>query len=81
MGLIRLIIFSLVIWMFWRLIRNYRANLDSKQRSGEKKKLPNGNMVACGYCKVHVPENTAIAHDDQWFCSESHRAKFIAEKH
>ena len=80
MGLIRLVIFALVIWMVWRLIRNYQAGQNSKNRnSGNKNKLASSTMVACRYCKVHVPDNTAIAHDDLWFCSESHKAKFIAE--
>ncbi len=79
MGLIRLVIFALVIWMFWRLIKNYQANLDSKKHTGKKKQLVRGNMVSCHYCKVHVPEDTALAHNDLWFCNDSHKAKFIAE--
>lgn len=79
MGLIRLIILGLVIWLFWRLIKNYQANLNSRKQESDNKKLGSGNMVACEYCKVHVPEKIAIAHDALWFCSEGHKTKYLSE--
>ena len=80
MGLIRLIIFALVIWMFWRLIKNYQASLNNKKQASGNKKLDNKNMVACHYCTVHVPEQDAVGYDQLWFCSEAHKAKYLAEK-
>ena len=80
MGLIRLVIFALVIWLFWRLIRNYQASLKQGKKTDGNKKLDSGNMVSCQYCKVHVPEKSAVAHDNLWFCSENHKAKFLADR-
>ena len=77
MGLIRLVIFALVIWLVWRMIKNYQASQARRKNSGNQK-LTSGNMVACHYCSVHVPENDAIAHEQLWFCSESHKDKFLA---
>ncbi len=77
MGLIRLVIFAVVIWMFWRLIRNFLA----KQEKANKKaagKLEQGNIVLCEYCSVHVPEQRAVAHEKLWFCSEKHKQNYLS---
>lgn len=77
MGLIRLIILALVIWMFWRLVKNFQAKQAGKN-SG-KQHIENSNMVLCRYCSVHVPEKEAIHHEQLWFCSENHRDKFLSD--
>jgi len=53
MGLIRLAIFAVVIWMFWRLIKNFLAK-QAKMNKKESGKLEQGNIVLCEYCSVHV---------------------------
>lgn len=78
MGLIRLIIFGLVIWMLWRLIKNFLARQNSNTTTSDKK-LAKGNMVACQYCTVHVPENDAVEHNQLWFCSERHKEKYLED--
>ena len=75
MGLIRLVIFAVVIWLIWRMVKNFNAKLASQGK--RKDKLENQNMVACRYCSVHVPEKEALNHDDDWFCSEAHKQKFL----
>lgn len=77
MGLIRLVILGLVIWMLWRLVRNFQARQAAADRA-KQKSLEQRNMVLCQYCSVHVPENNAIAHDGAWFCSEGHKNKYLA---
>ena len=80
MGLIRLVIFALVIWLVWRMIKNYQATLRQKRnKNASDKKLSGDAMVACHYCKVHVPEKIALEHDNQWFCSSEHRDKYLAD--
>ena len=79
MGLIRLIILALVIWMFWRVVKNFQA----RQSKKSKKETPSGkreqsNMVLCQFCSVHVPEQDAISHEKSWFCSERHKEKYLA---
>lgn len=77
MGLIRLVIFALVIWLIWRMIKNYQVKQKNKNRQSANNKISNTNMVACHYCTVHVPENEAVAHEEKWFCSDKHKAKFL----
>ena len=77
MGLIRLVIFAVVIWMFWRLIKNFLA----KQAKTYKKtvdKLEKGNIVLCEYCSVHVPEQRAVSHEKLWFCCEKHKQSYLS---
>jgi len=81
MGLIRLIIFALVIWMFWRLVKNFKAKLESRNNSDSQSgnKLEQGNMVPCDFCSVHIPEEEAIQHEKMWFCNNSHKEKYLED--
>ena len=78
MGLIRLIIFALVIWLLWRLVNNIKAKLNSKDNVGEK--LENKSMVSCQFCSVHIPQEDALEHEAKWFCSAAHKEKYLEEK-
>jgi len=75
MGLIRLIIFALVIWLIWRLVNNFKAKQVNKKQQREK--IENQNMVSCQYCSVHVPQGDAKAHEGLWFCSDAHKDKYL----
>jgi uncharacterized protein len=77
MGLIRLAIFAVVIWMFWRLIKNFLAK-QVKMNKKESGKLEQGNIVLCEYCSVHVPEQKAVSHEKLWFCSEKHKENYLS---
>jgi len=78
MGLIRLIILVLVVWMLLRLFRKFKASQTVK--NGKKQPLEHKNMVLCQYCSVHVPENKAVQHEQNWFCSDKHRDKYLSRK-
>ena len=84
MGLIGLIIFALVIWLLWRLIKNYQRSLQSRKnrKTTRENRLASDNIVACEQCRVHVPEKDALRftrdNEDLWFCSEAHKDKFLA---
>ena len=77
MGLIRLIILGLVIWLVWRLVNNVKARVNTSKKP--EAKIENQSMVSCQYCSVHVPQQEAVKHDDSWFCSQSHRDKFLED--
>jgi uncharacterized protein len=79
MGLIRLIIFAVVIWMFWRLVKNFQANIGEKGKKDKPKgEIEQSSMVLCQYCSVHVPESDAANHEQLWFCSDKHKEKYLA---
>jgi len=75
MGLIRLVILGLVIWLLWRMVKNFQARQNSKKKTGGN--IEHRNMVLCQFCSVHVPESEATRHGQKWFCSEGHKAKYL----
>ncbi|MFZ8928957.1 MAG: PP0621 family protein [Pseudohongiellaceae bacterium] len=77
MGLIRLIILGLVIWLIWRLVNNVKARVNTGKKP--EAKLENQNMVSCHYCSVHVPQVEAVRYEDAWFCCEPHKNKFLED--
>jgi len=81
MGLIRIIILVLVIWMLWRLVNKIKARLDSKKKSASQldNKIEQSNMVSCHYCSVHIPEENAIQHEQMWFCNTEHKEKYLED--
>lgn len=76
MGLIRLLIFALVIWLAWRL---YRIHKLKTERAREQSRIDSGKMVQCEVCGVHLPANSAISDQDHWFCSQKHLQQYRSD--
>ena len=74
MGLIRLIILAVVIWLIWRMIKNYQVKQARRQK---KKQVNRDKIVKCSFCSVHVPMHDAIQQQDEYFCSAEHRDKYL----
>ena len=65
MGIVKLIIIVLIIWLgfsIWRKLRQSKGN-DLPQPSTRK-------MLSCNVCKMHIPENEAIIQNGKAFCSK-----------
>lgn len=77
MGLIRLIILGVVVWLCLRMVKKFQA--EQARKSKTRQSLDRTNMVPCEVCNVHLPENQAFGHGDLWFCSEAHRQKYLAD--
>jgi hypothetical protein len=41
--------------------------------SADKRKRLSGQMVQCAQCSMYVPEQEALQHMGQWYCSQEHR--------
>ena len=67
MGLIRVLVLALLIYVVWRLIKS----VTSRQRSATPPDTQ--RMLRCAHCGVHVPEHLALPHKDVHFCSSAHR--------
>lgn len=78
MGLIRLILIGVVIWLCLRMVRKYQAGKSA--RPNTRKPLERANMVPCHVCGVHVPESDATQHQQLWFCGTAHRDKYLADR-
>lgn len=71
MGLLRLlfviILILLAIWAWRRFVSGPRRTPASRAEANAQP------MVRCAHCNVHVPMNTALNHEQQWYCSSNHR--------
>lgn len=75
--IIRLIIFAVLFWAGLKLYRMYR---EWQLERDQPRRIDDGQMVRCDYCRVHLPENDALRQGNQWFCSLEHRDKFLEKQ-
>lgn len=77
MGLIRLVLLAILAagaWWLWRKVKR----LSAKDRDN---RLPQATpMVRCEHCQLHLPQPSAIRHQDRWYCSDAH-AKADTKNH
>ena len=67
MGILKLIVVVLVVWLGFSLFKKIRkpsVKTDAKSSSSK--------MLACSVCKTHIPENEAIIQDGKVYCSKEH---------
>ena len=74
MGLIRVLLILLLLWVIWMLIRRTLTALrpPSRPEPGEGER-----MVRCLHCGVHVPEREAIWREERAFCSDRHQQAWL----
>lgn len=73
MGLIRLIVFGLLLWILWVMYKRYVAG-KSKQ---SKPRVSSRKAVKCSFCNVHLPMEEALEHEARWFCSRQHKEAYL----
>lgn len=69
-----LAIFIVVIlgYMIFKSIKRRMDQPESKQLTRSNKK-----MLKCKHCNVHIPENEAIKHQNDVFCSIEHAKHYL----
>ena len=67
MGIIKLIVVVLIIWLGFSLFKKFR-----KTPENSVSKPSSNKMLACSVCQTHVPENEAIIHNGKVYCSKEH---------
>ncbi len=65
MGIVKLIIVALVVWLGFVLVKKFR-----KPPSNIATKSSANKMLACSVCKTHIPENEAIIQNGKVYCSK-----------
>lgn len=68
MGIYKLIVIALVLWLAFSLFKKFRKPVEGI----EKNTNSNKKMLACSVCKMHIPEDEAIVQNGQIFCSKEH---------
>jgi len=67
MGIVKLIILAMVIFLGFSLFKKFRKPVNHTDQQPSTNK-----MVACSVCKTHIPENEAIIHNGKVYCSKEH---------
>jgi len=67
MGISKILIIAL---LFWVAFKAYTA-LKSRAKIANDKNL-NQKIIACDFCKIHIPIASAIKVNNKYFCSLDH---------
>ncbi len=76
MGLIRVIVFGLAIWLVYKFYQAYKARVSAYDRQEKQ----SGTMIKCSECGTYIPKDKAISSGAQWFCCSAHQKEF-EQKH
>lgn len=69
MGLMRLILIGIIIWLVWRGVAGNRERTAVKRQTRPQV----GQMVRCEYCGLFLPADEAYHDGSRTFCCEAHR--------
>jgi len=69
MGLIRIIIIALIVYLVIQIFKRWSAskNIQTVQKD-EQQKL----MVKCDVCQLHIPKSEALQKNGKYFCNQEH---------
>lgn len=78
MGLIRFLFFLLIAGAAWFMVKNYLRKQE-RRASQEQGRVPGARIVRCKQCDVHLPEQNALREGEHWFCTQAHKAAWLAK--
>ncbi len=67
--LLRIIIFLILGWLAYRLIRRLTGHDDAPTKPADQDKI---EMLPCAVCGLHIPRNEALMHNNKAYCSTAH---------
>jgi len=67
MGITKLLIIALVFWIAFKIY----SGLKSRAKTANDKTF-NQKIIACDFCKTHIPISSAIKVNNKYFCSLVH---------
>lgn len=73
MTFLRLLIFFLILWLLFWLIK--RLWVTRAQEDAPPTKPAAADMVRCERCGVHLPRTEALTHDSRYYCCARHQAE------
>lgn len=80
MGLIRILLIVLLIWVAWRLLRQALLPGPGKSSNNTDSGDSPTRMVRCAQCGVHLPEQEAVHKDELFFCGKEHLLEWQQDK-
>ncbi|MFP4081444.1 MAG: YHS domain-containing protein [Candidatus Aminicenantes bacterium] len=82
-ALLKLILYALLAYIIYQLIRFFRA-VKRLKKSSSSSKSGSGMMVKDEICNTYIPEEDAVKEIHQgkeyYFCSQECRKKFLEQK-
>ena len=66
MGVVKLIIFLLVMLIFYEAYKLFSNRRQFKSRKKNKK------MISCEFCKTFVPQDQCVKFNNKFFCCKKH---------
>lgn len=69
MGLPRLILLAALAaaaYWLWKKVKTLSAD------TADERLQKTTQMVRCVHCNLHLPQDDAIRHNNQWYCSKEH---------
>ena len=67
MGITKLLIIVLLLWLIFKVYTSFK----SLSEIANDKKI-NQKIIACDFCKTHIPIASAIKVNNKYFCSLDH---------
>lgn len=67
MNLIRIIVIALIVYLVIQIVKRWASSKTATPSLQEETK-----MVRCKVCQLHIPENEALQHSGEYFCSQKH---------
>ncbi len=85
MGIIRLILLGVAIWLVWRVVRQTllpgpdKRDTDGGPTRTEQSTQDAAKMLKCEQCGVHVPESESFSARGHHFCSSAHQQAWLEQ--
>lgn len=76
MGLIRVIVFGLAIWLLYKFYMAYKSRI----RALDNNPVDGGSIVKCSQCGEYLPKSKSITSGAQHFCCSAHQKEYESNK-
>ncbi len=73
MGLFRVILLGVIVWLVISMMKRYQANSEARRKKVSNKESGQEKVLQCKTCGIYVPENEAIRDGENTYCSNEHQ--------
>ena len=67
MGITKILIIAALIWVAFKVYKSFKSQTEIANNKRFNKKI-----IACDFCKTHVPIASAIKVNDKYYCNINH---------
>lgn len=70
--MLKLLIMGFLAWILVSMLRKKLQSPKSRDTQRKQSDQPAEQVVPCQHCGLHVPQSSAISHQQHFFCSQQH---------